>query len=105
MATDADGMARRPVAARRSWWAAAAARRLTRSGIRPNQVSVLSVVCAAAAGAALVAGAHSAAGWRVALLFGAVIGVELRLLCNLHSFSITKTTTKCMCQCCVFRNW
>jgi len=80
---DANGTTRRPVAARRSRWAAATARQLARTGIRPNQVSVLSVVSAGLAGAALIAAAHGGGGWRIALLIGGATCMELRLLCNL----------------------
>lgn len=75
---------RRPIAARDTTWAAATARWLARAGVRPNLISVASVVFAAAAGACL-----AALGWietpaaRIACLLGAIVGIQLRLLCNL----------------------
>ena len=75
---------RRPIAARDTTWAAATARRLARAGVRPNLISVFSIVFAAAGGASL-----AALGWvehppaRIACLVGAIAGIQLRLLCNL----------------------
>jgi phosphatidylglycerophosphate synthase len=53
------------------------------TGIKPNQISVLSLVFAAAAAASLVC-SHGASGWRgPALLLMAALGIQLRLLCNM----------------------
>lgn len=51
--------------------------------MRPNQISVLSVVFAGLAGACLFFSATMESTWRVALLLGAAAGILLRLLCNL----------------------
>lgn len=80
---DGDLMARRPVAARRSGWAVATAATLARWGLRPNQVSVLSLVFAAAAGACLVLAGRAPIVWKIALLVAAAALIQLRLLCNL----------------------
>jgi len=44
---------------------------------------VLSVVFAGLGGTALISSAHGASGWRIALLIGGAVCMELRLLCNL----------------------
>lgn len=78
--TDAN---RRVLATRARAWPRAIARGLASAGITPNQVSVLSIVfAAAAAGAFCMAGARigtSASLW----LVGAAAGIQMRLLCNL----------------------
>lgn len=69
---------RRPIAARKSGWAAAGTRVLLRSGLSPNQISILSMVFAAAAAAAF----H----WGGATVFGLLLAAlccQMRLLCNL----------------------
>jgi len=71
------GTDRRPIAARNSGWAMSTARFLARSRITPNQISVLSVLFAAAGAAALVAWPD----WRGML--ACALAILLRLLCNL----------------------
>jgi phosphatidylglycerophosphate synthase len=74
---------RRPIAAR-SWpvWTAVA-RRLARSGITPNQISVAGMAAGVLAGAALASTAWSEGIWiRCGWLAGAVL-IQLRLLANL----------------------
>jgi len=68
---------RRPIAARGSAWAQHVAALLARSTITPNQISVASILFAAA-GAALLVRWPTAAG----LLLGALC-IQLRLICNL----------------------
>lgn len=65
--------ARRRLATRDASWARALARRLAASGVRPNAVSVLSVVCAAGAAAAFA----------LESFVGAAACIQLRLLCNM----------------------
>jgi phosphatidylglycerophosphate synthase len=80
----ADSTDRRPIPQRESGWARAIAGRLAGIGIRPNQVSVFSVVVSAGAFAALVfAGGAATAGVSAALFLAAVVLMEARLLCNL----------------------
>ena len=75
---------RRPIRARNTRWAHAAAAALTRLGLRPNQISVLSVVSASLGAAALAgSGQTHRAAVRVGLLLLAGGFVQLRLLCNL----------------------
>jgi phosphatidylglycerophosphate synthase len=69
---------RRPIKSRNTHWAAAVAGALTRSGIKPNQISVASAVFGAGAGAALAA---TGAGWWWFLV--AAVCIQARLLCNL----------------------
>ena len=45
---------RRPIRARETKWAAATTRWLARAGLKPNQISILSVVCAGFAGGCLL---------------------------------------------------
>lgn len=75
---------RRPIRVRNTRWAHAGASLLARLGLRPNQISVGSVACAALGAGALVgAGQVVGRGWRVALLLLAGGCVQARLLCNL----------------------
>lgn len=64
---------RRPLKSRHTAWAVWLARRLAKTGVRPNQISLVSVVCAAAAGFCLLRGYYLAA----------AVSILLRLLCNL----------------------
>ncbi len=75
--------ARRPLSTRNKRWPHAVARTAIRAGLTPNQVSVLSVVFAGAAGAALVASATAGEASQAALLVVGATGIQLRLLCNL----------------------
>lgn len=59
------------------------AARLSRSGVRPNQVSVLGVLFAAAAGVAFVALPHVDEPLQAVLLVAAAASIQLRLLCNM----------------------
>ena len=76
-------MERRPLKTRTRGSARAAAARLARSGVRPNQVSVLGVLFAAAAGAAFVALRHVDEPLQAVLLVAAAASIQLRLLCNM----------------------
>lgn len=70
---------RRPIAARRTRWAVRAAAWLAGHGVRPNAISQMSMVFAAAGGALLAVAPEW--GW-VALLLAAAMA-QGRLLCNL----------------------
>jgi phosphatidylglycerophosphate synthase len=70
---------RRPITFRETRFARTAARVIARTGISPNQISVLSIVCSGAAGIGLLEAAH---GWRGGFVLAAV-GIQLRLQCNL----------------------
>jgi phosphatidylglycerophosphate synthase len=75
---------RRPIRARDTAWAATTARALAASGLRPNHISLLSVVFGAIAGGCLLMSGRSSS--RLApifLLLGAAAAMQLRLLCNL----------------------
>lgn len=75
---------RRPIRSRDRAWAAVVARWLAGRGVRPNVISVSSVVFAAAAGICLaVLRPEQSLPLRVALLAGGAVGIQLRLLCNL----------------------
>lgn len=69
---------RRPIAARRSGFARSLTRALLRTPVTPNQISLASVLFAAAGSIALLyAPGHPL------LYLAAVAGIQLRLLCNL----------------------
>jgi phosphatidylglycerophosphate synthase len=74
---------RRPVSARRAHWAKSLAGALTRLGVRPDQVSVLSVAFASLAGLCLLLAPHAGVYQAAGLFALSAISIELRLLCNL----------------------
>ncbi len=76
-------LTRRPIKARETNWAAAIARWLARVGLRPNPLSVLSVLFAGLAAGALAWSAWSPTGWQIILYVAAAACIQLRLLCNL----------------------
>jgi phosphatidylglycerophosphate synthase len=80
MAQDSD---RRPLASRDTGWARGIARRLSASGVTPNQISMASMAMAAVAGAAFWLAGSAVSGPRAALLLAAALFCQLRLLCNL----------------------
>ena len=67
------GLTRRPLKSRNTAWAASLARSLVKARVRPNHISLLSVVAAAIAALCLLGGFYL-----LAALF-----IQLRLLCNL----------------------
>src|SRR6202051_2290733 len=76
-------MDRRPLKSRDRGWARALASLLVRWRIRPNAISIFSIVFALGAGAALIASRNAEGMPRVGLLIAAAAGIQLRLLCNL----------------------
>ncbi len=75
---------RRPIRARDTKWAAAVARWLAKTGLRPNHISILSVVFGMAAGAAFaLAGSVSSPVSRTLCYVSAAAAIQMRLLCNL----------------------
>lgn len=74
---------RRQLATRRSGWAAALTRWLARRGLRPNTVSIVGIVFAAASGLAFAIVTDLDRDARAAVLLAAAVGIQLRLLCNL----------------------
>src|SRR5712691_3014072 len=76
-------MERRPLKTREKPWARALARILVRWRVRPNSISILSVLFAALAGAAFLLSRDAAPMARLALLITAAAGIQLRLLCNM----------------------
>jgi phosphatidylglycerophosphate synthase len=79
-----EDLTRRPLKSRQTKWAAGIARWLARVGLRPNQISVLSVVFAAAAGICFCFTGHAPRNWQwTGLLVLAAAGIQLRLLCNM----------------------
>lgn len=73
--------ARRVLATRNASWARALARWLTASGLRPNAISIMSVVFAAGAAAAFAMA--PVRGGFAAWLVAAAACIQLRLLCNM----------------------
>lgn len=78
-----DLSSRRPLKSRNTQWAGTAARFLARIGLRPNQISVLSVFFAALAGSSFWLLPQTSAAWQPWLLVAAALNIQLRLLCNL----------------------
>jgi phosphatidylglycerophosphate synthase len=76
-------LVRRDVKARQTGWARRAAAALAARGVRPNTISWLSVVFAAASAACLVFVPTAGAAGRIGLLVGAAVLIQCRLLCNL----------------------
>ena len=75
---------RRPLTSRDTRWARALASALVRRRVRPNAISVGSVVAAAVGCAAFAcAPTMSEPGWRAGLYVLAAASIQLRLLCNL----------------------
>lgn len=74
---------RRPLKSRDTRWAAALARLLARAGLRPNAISVISIVFAIAAGVCFILSRDAGTVAKALLLFGAAASIQLRLLCNL----------------------
>jgi phosphatidylglycerophosphate synthase len=75
---------RRPLKTRNAKWAGAIARNLTRLGITPNSISVVSCAFAAIAGASLWEVGRIPPDWHTRFfLVLAACGVQLRLLCNM----------------------
>lgn len=77
------GTDRREIRQRSASWATRSAGLLRRAGVRPNQVSVASLVVAALGAVALVWGGHATGAARAALLLVAAVCLPLRLLCNM----------------------
>ena len=76
-------LTRRPIKARDTKWASAIARWLARVGLRPNQISLLSVLFAGLAGGCLVFTNRVGATPAILLFVAAAVCIQLRLLCNL----------------------
>jgi phosphatidylglycerophosphate synthase len=74
---------RRPLTSRDTAWAGATARFLIRCGLRPNTVSVLSVLFAVLAGVAFWSVPQQPDNYQPWLLLAGALNIQLRLLCNL----------------------
>jgi phosphatidylglycerophosphate synthase len=74
---------RRPLKSRGTAWAGVLARWLVQGGFEPNQISILSILFAAFAGADFLLAPHLDTVWRTVLLVDAAICIQLRLLCNM----------------------
>jgi phosphatidylglycerophosphate synthase len=81
--TAATGDSRRILATRNARWAKALARCLGRAGVRPNAVSIASVVFASGASLAFSLAPDVESGLRAVFLLVAAAAIQLRLLCNL----------------------
>lgn len=75
--------ARRPLKSRQTAWARALAAALLRLRVRPNGISLVSVLFAALAGVALWRAPAVGRGAATGFYLVAVLGIQLRLLCNL----------------------
>jgi phosphatidylglycerophosphate synthase len=74
---------RRPLKSRDTRWANAGARWLAAHGVRPNYISLLSLLFAALAGAAFLSIHRVSRHWEFLPYLAAAISIQLRLLCNL----------------------
>lgn len=74
---------RRPLKSRNTKWAQAAAQWLGRIGLRPNQISILSMLFACLAAFALIGAGRMISPERGLLFLAAAVFIQLRLLCNL----------------------
>lgn len=72
---------RRYLRTRERGWSRAVAAGLGNAGVRPNAVSLLSIVVAVVAGYALWCSGMTGGSW--SLLFIAALAIQLRLLCNM----------------------
>lgn len=74
---------RRPLATRQKAWAKAIASALNRAGVRPNAISIFSLLFAIGAGVLLWQSGYAAGIARIVELLGAAGCIQLRLLCNM----------------------
>jgi phosphatidylglycerophosphate synthase len=81
--TDQVANPRREVKARGTLWARRAAAGLSKMGMRPNTISILSIAFAAAAGGLLILSGCRPFPQNTALLVGAAVLIQCRLLANL----------------------
>lgn len=76
-----DNSARRPLKSRSTAWAQFFSRSMLKLGLRPNTVSLLSLVCAAVGGGSAFWATQSPHAWVFWLV--AATGIQLRLFCNM----------------------
>jgi phosphatidylglycerophosphate synthase len=75
---------RRPLKSRDTKWANRIAAGLARAGVRPNTISIAGTVFAATAGASLYVAGRCQFDWHwIVLMICAMVGMQLRLVCNL----------------------
>lgn len=74
---------RRPLATRGTWWAKQLSGFLLARGVKPNQVSLASIVMAFGTALSLVGYRSASENIQVTLLILAAIFIQLRLLCNM----------------------
>ncbi|MDS1137856.1 CDP-alcohol phosphatidyltransferase family protein [Nitratireductor indicus] len=78
-----DAENRRPLASRDTGWAQGVARRIAKTSVTPNQISMFSMVFAALAGASFFLAGSAEGGGRLAALLAGGLCTQARLLCNL----------------------
>src|SRR5258708_9692199 len=78
-----EGLARRPLKSRNTRWAERCAQILIRAHVRPNHISILSIVFAAMAGACFLLLNRFEGSAQILLFLSAAVCIQLRLLCNL----------------------
>ena len=74
---------RRPIRARQTRWAAGIANFLARAGLKPNAISLLSIVFALGSAYCFLESTHHPGGGQVFLLILGAAFIQMRLLCNL----------------------
>lgn len=83
MITEVPNTDRRPALARENKWVKVTAAWLTRWGVRPNQISLLSVAFSALSAGSLLLTPTAGRGWQSAWFLAAALFIALRGLCNL----------------------
>lgn len=78
-----DPQQRRPLKVRQTRWVHAIAQYLVQRSISPNQISLLSIVCAAVVALLFLALPHTQGLGQFAIYLLAALGIQARLLCNL----------------------
>lgn len=78
-----DAENRRPLASRDTGWAQGVARRIAKTSLTPNQISMFSMVFAALAGASFFLAGNAEGSGRIAGLLVGGLCTQARLLCNL----------------------
>ena len=80
---NSETIVRRPLKTRQAKWAVWLADWLIKRQVKPNQISLLSVVFAALTGLFLWVSPKATPGWRSLFFLLAALGIQLRLLCNM----------------------
>lgn len=81
--TNDENSARRPIKARQMNWAGSVAGKLAECGLKPNTISIFSVVFAASGGLCIAMTSRISTVWSSVFFVLSAIAIQMRLLCNL----------------------